>query len=91
MAMPLGDRARADTLFNCLAHPRFFSEGFAMGETSIEVKCPKCDSDRISWVGIENDNRQTSDDFDESIPDPAVVIHKWNCFQCGNTFRQRLE
>ena len=56
--MPLGDRTRAGTLFNCLAHPRFFSEGFAMGETSIEIRCPKCDSDRISWIGIENDNRQ---------------------------------
>ena len=44
---------------------------------------------------IENqmprENHQPGADFSETIPNPAVVIHKWNCFQCGNTFRQRLE
>ncbi len=63
-----------------------------MGDVKAEIRCPECNSERVSWTGIENDHHQPNHGiYGEAIRDPAAVIHKWECFECGNSFRQRLE
>ncbi len=63
-----------------------------MGEASEEIRCPQCKSDRICWAGVENDHPpESTGHFETHVPNPGAVILKWECFQCGTAFKQRVE
>ena len=56
-----------------------------MDEKPTELKCPSCQSNRLTWRGIENDVERNHSGQN------LAVIHKWQCFKCGATFKQRLD
>jgi predicted Zn-ribbon and HTH transcriptional regulator len=61
-----------------------------MSHTETPLECPQCHSTHLRWAGIEN---EATGRFPANLAgkNPAVVIHKWQCFKCGHEFKQRLE
>ena len=53
------------------------------------LQCPHCSSDLLVWRGVENENRQN--DQGELDRNPAAMVHRWQCMQCSQQFKQRLE